>query len=75
MVEAGRTVLLRRMGQQQGSVRDPVPPAWWVLAPWRTWLLWRRMVLWQITSYRAAVQTELGLRGAVSLLRHWHVAI
>jgi hypothetical protein len=69
MVEAGRTVLLRRMGQEQGSVRDPVPLARWVLAPWRTWLLWRRMVLWQITSYRTAVQIELDLRGAVGLLR------
>lgn len=40
-------------------------------------LLWRRMALWQITSYRSAVDTELDLRRAVTLLRvrygrRWH---
>lgn len=69
MVEAGRTVLLRRMGHASGTLRDPVPVVRWVLAPWRTWLLWRRMVLWQVTSYRQAVDTELDLRRAVALLR------
>lgn len=69
MVEAGRTVLLRRMGQAKGVLRDSIPLARWVLAPWRTWLLWRRMVLWQITSYRRAVDTELELRRAVAVLR------
>jgi hypothetical protein len=69
MVEAGRTVLLRRMGRTMGTLRDRVPVARWVLAPWRTWLLWRRMVLWQVTSYREAVDTELELRRAIALLR------
>jgi len=50
MVETGRSVLLRRMGQERGTLRDGIPLAGWILAPWRTWLLWRRMVLWQITS-------------------------
>jgi hypothetical protein len=69
MVEASRTVLLRRMGQAKGVLRDSIPLARWVLAPWRTWLLWRRMVLWQITSYRRAVDTELELRRAAAALR------
>jgi Protein of unknown function (DUF2637) len=69
MIEASRTVLLRRIGQAQGTVREPIPPARWLLAPWRTFLLWRRMALWQITSYRVAVDTELQLRRAVTLLR------
>ncbi|HEX5403057.1 MAG TPA: hypothetical protein VFX16_12225 [Pseudonocardiaceae bacterium] len=38
-------------------------------APWRTALLWRRMVLWQITSYRTAVDLELETRHVVALLR------
>jgi hypothetical protein len=42
MVEAGRTVLLRRMGKVDGTLRDSIPLTRWVLAPWRTWLLWRR---------------------------------
>jgi hypothetical protein len=69
MVEAGRTVLLRRMGRARGTLREPVPVARWVLAPWRTWLLWRRMVLWGVTSYRVAVEVELEVRRAVSVLR------
>jgi hypothetical protein len=76
MIEAGRTVLLRRMGDANGTRRDPIPLARWVLAPRQTWLLWRRMVLWRITDYRRAVETELELRRAVALLRahfghHW----
>jgi hypothetical protein len=39
MVEAGRSVLLRRMAGAGGRVRDPVPLARWLLAPWPTWLL------------------------------------
>ena len=69
MVEAGRTVLLRRMGQARGTLREAVPLSRWMLAPWRTWLLWRRMVLWGVTSYRVAVEVELELRRAVSVLR------
>lgn len=44
MVEAARAILLKRMGRVDGTVRDPIPLLRWVLAPWRTWLLWRRMV-------------------------------
>ncbi|TCO45874.1 DUF2637 domain-containing protein [Actinocrispum wychmicini] len=69
IVEAGRAVLLRRMGRANNTLRDSIPLVRWVLAPWRTWLLWRRMVLWQLTSYRQAVDTELELRRAMALLR------
>jgi hypothetical protein len=69
MVEAGRAVLLRRAGLASGTARDGVPYGRWILSPWRTWLLWRRMVLWQITSYRRALETEARLRRARTLLR------
>ena len=69
MVEAGRTVLLRRIRQGRGTLREAVPLARWLLAPWRTWLLWRRMVLWRVASYQRAVEVELELRRAVSVLR------
>jgi uncharacterized protein DUF2637 len=69
MVEAGRTVLLRRVGLAAGVARDKIPCGRWVLSPWRTWLLWRRMVLWQITDYRIALQTEARIRRAQTLLR------
>ena len=69
MIEAGRTVLLRRIGEAHGTRREPIPLIRWLLAPWRTMLLWRRMALWQITSYRTAIDTELQLRRAMTLLR------
>jgi hypothetical protein len=69
MIEAGRTVLLRRIGETHGTRREPIPLIRWLLAPWRTMLLWRRMALWQITSYRTAIDTELQLRRAMTLLR------
>ncbi|WP_037272595.1 DUF2637 domain-containing protein [Kibdelosporangium aridum] len=54
MVEAGRSVLLRRAGLAAGIVRDRIPIGRWLLSPWRTWLLWRRMVPWQIADYHDA---------------------
>jgi Protein of unknown function (DUF2637) len=76
MVEAGRAVLLRRVGLAAGTVRQAIPFGRWMLSPWRTWLLWRRMILWQINDYRAALELEARLRRAQMLLRiefgrHW----
>ncbi|TCO55761.1 uncharacterized protein DUF2637 [Actinocrispum wychmicini] len=69
MVEAGRRVLLRRAGGAAGYVRDRIPLGRWILSPWPTFLLWRRMVLWQIASYRAALDMEAQLRRTRTLLR------
>lgn len=68
MIEAGRAVLLRRIGQVRGTLREPIPLARWALAPWRTFLLWRKMSLWQITSYRTAIDTEAATDGWYALL-------
>lgn len=68
MVEAGLAVLLRRVGLAAGTLREGIPFGRWVLSPWRTWLLWRRMVLWRITSYEAALEVEARLRRARALL-------
>lgn len=72
MLEASRTVLLWRIGETRVTRRESIPTVRWVLAPWRTFLLWRRMALWQITSYRTAIDTELALRRAVTQLRAHH---
>lgn len=69
ILEAGRGVLLRRIGDTRGTRREPVPLIRWLLAPWHTLLLWRRMALWQITSYQTALDAELQLRRALTLLR------
>ncbi len=79
MVEAARTVLLRRIGIAAGTVRDRIPFGRWILSPWRTFLLWRRMVLWQITSYRDVLDMKARLRRAHIQLRnhfgpHWRRA-
>jgi len=49
--------------------RDPIPAARWLLAPWSTWLMWRRMVLWQVGGFHAALEAEQEGRRVVVLLR------
>jgi len=69
VTEAVRAVLLRRnTGFQEARKRrreSRIPLARWLLAPWPTFVLWRRMRLWDITGYRAAVDMELSRRQAV----------
>jgi hypothetical protein len=76
VIEAARSVLLRRP-DPAGDRREPIPLARWVLAPWPTWKLWRQMVLWRVTSYQAAIETEQRRLRAVYRLRGvygdaWH---
>jgi hypothetical protein len=68
VTEAARSVLLRRPAPGE-SRREPIPLARWLLAPWPTWKLWRRMVLWEITSYRVAINTEQRRMRALYQLR------
>lgn len=65
ITEAVRSVLLARTSDE----RDPIPLPRWILAPWPTFLMWRRMVMWQITSYRQAIDVELSRRQAIVRLR------
>lgn len=51
---------------------DKVRRSRWLLAPLSTLKLWRRMRLWEITSYRAAVGREHEMRASRALLREWH---
>lgn len=69
MVEAGRTVLLRRIKSPDGRTCDPIPAARWVLAPLPTWLMWRRMVMWRIASFHDALEAEQQRRHAIALLK------
>ena len=45
-------------GIQTGQRIQRIPVWRWLLAPWSTLLLWRRMVLWQISSYSQALDRE-----------------
>ncbi|MCP9970531.1 DUF2637 domain-containing protein [Actinomadura madurae] len=67
-IEAVRHAIRRRAGIAAGTVREGVPVARWLLAPFSTFRLWRRMVLWQITSYPRALTAEQRRRHALALL-------
>ncbi|TQM70984.1 uncharacterized protein DUF2637 [Actinomadura hallensis] len=67
-IEAVRHAVRRRAGIAAGTVREGVPVARWLLAPVSTFRLWRRMVLWQITSYPRALTAEQRRRRALALL-------
>lgn len=57
-VEVGAIVLAHRAGLVAGTHMDSVRASRWVLAPWSTWKLWRRMILWDMRSYPDAVRRE-----------------
>ncbi|MES9536120.1 DUF2637 domain-containing protein [Actinomadura sp. NPDC000600] len=67
-IEAVRHAIRRRAGIAAGIVREGIPLARWLLAPFSTFRLWRRMVLWQITSYPHALTAEQRRRHALALL-------
>jgi hypothetical protein len=57
-VEAAVHVVRHRLGLETGTRMDRIRRSRWLLAPLSTALLWRRMVLWEITSYRTALAHE-----------------
>ncbi|MGK5559093.1 DUF2637 domain-containing protein, partial [Actinomadura kijaniata] len=57
-VEIGAHVVRVRAGIESGTRMDGIRLSRWVLAPWPTWKLWRRMVLWEIRSYPDALTRE-----------------
>ncbi|TDD31487.1 DUF2637 domain-containing protein [Actinomadura sp. KC06] len=67
-IEAVRHAIRRRAGIAAGTVREGIPATRWLLAPFSTFRLWRRMVLWQITSYPQALVAEQRRRHALALL-------
>ncbi|MUN35478.1 DUF2637 domain-containing protein [Actinomadura litoris] len=44
--------------RMDGTRMDGIRPSRWILAPWPTLKLWRRMVLWEIRSYPDALTRE-----------------
>jgi hypothetical protein len=68
MTEAGRAALLRRLRLANSSYRQPIPLARWLLDFRSSFRLWRWMLLWQITSYPAALAMEQRRLRALHLL-------
>lgn len=69
IVEALRLTLLRKAKRANVDARDPIPIARWLMDPFRTPFMYRRMVLWGQTSYGAAIDLEIERRQAIMSLR------
>ena len=57
-VEIAAHVVKVRAGIHAGTRMDGIRTSRWILAPWPTLKLWRRMVLWEIRSYPDALARE-----------------
>ncbi|MFJ8314045.1 MULTISPECIES: DUF2637 domain-containing protein [unclassified Streptomyces] len=55
VVEAARRAIIKAAHVERP---DTVPLYRWVLSPWKSWALFRRMRLWEIRSYATAVKLE-----------------
>ncbi|MEV6332276.1 DUF2637 domain-containing protein [Streptomyces sp. NPDC051909] len=58
VVEAVRHLIIRTNKLVLGAESDTVPLHRWILSPFKTWSLYRRMKLWQVTSYARMVEME-----------------
>ncbi|MFJ2402884.1 DUF2637 domain-containing protein [Streptomyces xanthochromogenes] len=56
--EIGAHIYAVRIGAVTGRRMDKIRWTRWLLAPWPTFTLWRRMTLWEITSYADALTRE-----------------
>ena len=57
-VEVAAHVIRVRAQLVADTRMDSIRRSRWVLAPWPTWKLWRRMVLWETRSYPDALARE-----------------
>ena len=74
-VEVGAHVIRIRAGIASGTRMDRIRASRWVLAPFRTIALWRRMVLWEIRSYGEALDRERARLLALTELQDTYGAI
>jgi hypothetical protein len=56
--EIGAHVCAVRIGAATGRRMEKIRWSRWLLAPWSTFALWRRMTLWEVTSYADALALE-----------------
>lgn len=72
VTEGVRHQIRHRAGLAAGVRREKIPASRWLLAPVSTLLMWRRMVLWQITSYPQGLLLEQERLAAISRLQQTH---
>ncbi|MEV6194785.1 DUF2637 domain-containing protein [Streptomyces sp. NPDC051920] len=70
--EIGAHVYAVRIGAATGRRMEKVRFSRWMLAPLSTFALWRRMTLWEITSYSEALTRERERQLARARLREQH---
>jgi hypothetical protein len=70
--EIGAHIYAVRIGAVTGRRMDKIRFTRWLLAPWPTFTLWRRMTLWEITSYADALTRERERQLARADLREEH---
>ncbi|MFE4717444.1 DUF2637 domain-containing protein [Streptomyces sp. NPDC056728] len=70
--EIGAHIYAVRIGAVTGRRMDKIRWTRWLLAPWPTFTLWRRMTLWEITSYADALNRERERQLARADLREQH---
>lgn len=71
-VETMRHVVRHKANLVGVSLRQPIPAARWILSPWPTAMLWRRMILWQVNSYTLALAHERERLRTIAGLREKH---
>ncbi|MEU5953519.1 DUF2637 domain-containing protein [Streptomyces sp. NPDC047525] len=70
--EIGAHIYAVRIGAVTGRRMDKIRFSRWLLAPLTTFALWRRMTLWEITSYTDALARERERQLARADLREQH---
>ncbi|MFL6053782.1 MAG: DUF2637 domain-containing protein [Actinoallomurus sp.] len=70
--EYARHVLAARVGLVRGERMEKVRRSRWLLAPLSTARMRRRMILWEITSYRRALELEAERRAEIARLEMAH---
>jgi hypothetical protein len=58
VVEGIRHLLRQWTGLATGTRIERIPASRWLMSPWASFMLARRMVLWQVTSYRHGLALE-----------------
>lgn len=72
VVEIGTFTVRRLVGLSDEARMQKVRASRWLLAPLATARLWRRMRLWEITDYRAALRREHERAACAALLKQWY---
>ncbi|GII97543.1 hypothetical protein Ssi02_77740 [Sinosporangium siamense] len=58
VLEGVRHLIRRWVGLTVQTRRQRVPLARWLLSPWSSLTLWRRMILWDVTAYSRGLHLE-----------------